>query len=982
MPHTADVDRSLPLYKSTRLTPAERKRIDQALDQYAATLPFALDDFQEESIRTLLAGDSVMVAAPTGSGKTVVAEFGIYDVFRGQARVFYTTPIKALSNQKYRDLHGLYGSEVGLLTGDVSENRDARVIVMTTEILRNMLLQSPWELDDVDIVIFDEIHYLADQERGTTWEEAIILCPEHVQLICLSATVTNAGEIAEWIGRTHRPIRLISHDRRSVPLALYYFLENELNQIVSHAGETVASFRRSGGEALAARNRGRRTRDAIADPALEEPRSEEIVQALQKADMLPAIYFLFSRADCQTYAERMAQTHPNFIDRATRQRVELVLDRYLAILRPEDHELEQVQAVIRLARNGVGFHHAGLLPILKQLVETLFGDGLMQVVFATDTLALGVNMPARSVVIGRMTKWDGRRRRPLTTNEFQQMAGRAGRRGMDQFGHVIMPHSPWMAYSDMLEIATGPLEPVLSAFAVRYNTVLHLWDPPDGDRVRHMLRQSLAQFQAGERLRLLERDIVEIGGDIAGVPQDPDFQADQVAELERLESLRKAANQSARRLERQLTELQQTTDTGSPWGEFNRQSLRRLFRHARPGVVFFHREHGWGVFIARTESGGSIGLTVFGDQLLPVAEYRQILFVADTYQVDVPEPLLLDVLSGLEPDPAMLRMVSESIDLDLLPDVIGEMDIFQQRALARRAEQERDIRDEMAAVEADARALSERIHHHPYHGHPKLAEFRGYLRRIDELEQERAALGEMLTRESEAEEQRVQSVIWGIREVLHRFGYMRRGFATEKADMLAGVFDNDGLILCEVLDRNLLEDVRPEDLAEIFSWYSFDREMRYANGFVLPPELTRTRKRIEEIERAVINEEREHGLFISNGHNATFFGPARAWCLGHTMAELTGKIALSEGDLVLTFNKTIDLIRQVREMLEDVVDGHPLIGPLRRAESLLCRGIVEQSLNIGFAPLAMVGVEEAVTGQAFVDDAVRSGEGAGGMPTH
>jgi ATP-dependent RNA helicase HelY len=366
--------------------------------------------------------------------------------------------------------------------------------------------------------------------------------------------------------------------------------------------------------------------------------------------------------------------------------------------------------------------------------------------------------------------------------------------------------------------------------------------------------------------------------------------------------------------------------------------------------------------------------------LLPVAEYRQILFVADTYQVDVPEPLLLDVLSGLEPDPAMLRAVSESIDLDLLPDVIGEMDIFQQRAIARRAEQERDIRDEMAEVEADARALSEQIQHHPYHGHPKLAEFRGYLRRIDELEQERAALGEMLTRESEAEEQRVQSVIWGIREVLHRFGYMRRGFATEKADMLAGVFDNDGLILCEVLDHHLLDDVRPEDLAEIFSWYSFDRELRYANGFVLPPELTRARKRIEEIERAVINEEREHGLFISNGHNATFFGPARAWCLGHTMAELTDKIALSEGDLVLTFNKTIDLIRQVREMLEDVLDGHTLIGPLRRAENLLCRGIVEQSLNIGFAPLALAGGEG--NGQVVANDAVRSGEASGGTPPH
>ena len=210
------------MLKSARLSPATRRKIESSLAQFETTLPFQLDAFQQDAIRTLLAGDSVMVAAPTGSGKTVVAEFGIYDVFRSTARVFYTTPIKALSNQKYRDLRATYGDEVGLLTGDVSENRDARVIVMTTEILRNMLLQSPWELDDVDIVIFDEIHYLTDPERGTTWEEAIILCPEHVQLICLSATVTNAPEIAQWIGRTHRPIRLITHEQRPVPLALYY----------------------------------------------------------------------------------------------------------------------------------------------------------------------------------------------------------------------------------------------------------------------------------------------------------------------------------------------------------------------------------------------------------------------------------------------------------------------------------------------------------------------------------------------------------------------------------------------------------------------------------------------------------------------------------------------------------------------------------------------------------------------------------------
>jgi ATP-dependent RNA helicase HelY len=283
---------------------------DPLVGQFALLYPFGLDPFQLEAIATLVRGDSVMVAAPTGSGKTVVAEFGMFQAFRGTGRVFYTAPIKALSNQKYRDLRQIYGHEVGLLTGDVSENRDARILVMTTEILRNMLLQSPWELDDVECIVFDEIHYLADPDRGTTWEESIILCPEHIQLICLSATVTNAEEIAGWIGRTHLPIRLITHHRRPVPLALYYFHDQTLSMVIDHHGKTVRDFSRMGGEMRRQPGRPQRGRDAR---ALSEPQPREIVDALQADNLLPAIYFLFSRNDCQLFAEQLAMMRPNLV---------------------------------------------------------------------------------------------------------------------------------------------------------------------------------------------------------------------------------------------------------------------------------------------------------------------------------------------------------------------------------------------------------------------------------------------------------------------------------------------------------------------------------------------------------------------------------------------------------------------------------------------------------------------------------------------
>jgi ATP-dependent RNA helicase HelY len=933
--------------------------VEARIDQFAVLYPFPLDEFQREAIRTLIHGDSVIVAAPTGTGKTIVADFGVYESLKRTGRVLYTTPIKALSNQKFRDLRAIYGDEVGLLTGDVTENRDARIVVMTTEVLRNMLLQTPWDLDEVDCVIFDEIHYLADQERGTTWEESIILCPEHVQLICLSATVTNADEIASWIGRTHRPIRLITHTERAVPLSLYYFVDGKLHQVVDHEGVLVRDFPHTGGEARRQNGRGgggSRRLSEYDDPGMDEPQPREIIDVLAAKDMLPAIYFLFSRNDCQTFAERLALMRPHLVKPLQSKRIEATIGIYLDALRPEDRELEQVRLITDLARKGIGFHHAGLLPVLKQLVEVLFTRGLMEVVFATDTLALGVNMPARSVVIGRMSKWDGRRRRVLIPNEFQQMAGRAGRRGMDAFGHVIVPYSPWISFRDMLEIATGPLEPVRSAFAVRYNTVLNLWDPPHGERVRAMLQQSLAQFQTSQRIRQLEDDIIEIGGDIAGVPKGCLIGLDAGDEL--LEDYRNVngtlttAQQKERRIKAELAEVQRAAIV-PPWPEPGRQALRRAFRYAPIGLIAHHREHGWGVFVGKGRGG--VGLFLFDRSILAVNEYRQIDYLTDGKTVRVPDGLIEP------PDPVAdaTTLVSEEeiariwarVDRQGLPD----LDAMAAEHRAREIDRVSGELEELQAEAADARAQVDELHclrrDHPCHACPRRKEHRDYLQRIDRLEKERRALEEVLHREAEAEEARIRGVIRGIREILNRFGYLYRGYPTPKADMLADVFDNDGLILCEMVDRGLLDRLAPEDLAEVFSWFSFDRDFRYQNHFTLPDQLVLLRRRLEDLEHAVLGEERDNGLYISEGHNATFYGAARAWCRGSTMAEIGEVIELSEGDLVLTYNKTIDLMRQVREMLADVRPEHPLRYTLQEAERLLRRGIVEQSLTLGFAPI-------------------------------
>jgi ATP-dependent RNA helicase HelY len=930
--------------------------ITARIDQFEGMYPFPLDEFQRTAIEAFERGDSVMVAAPTGSGKTVVAEYGVYASFRGTGRVLYTAPIKALSNQKFRDLRGIYGDDVGLLTGDITENREARVLVMTTEILRNMLLQSPWELDDVDTIIFDEIHYLADPDRGTTWEESIILCPEHIQLICLSATVTNADEIAGWISRTHRPVRLVTHTARPVPLALYFFHEGRIHPVVDHYGEHVGDFSRVGGELRRGGGRGRRGREQA--DALE-PQPHEIIEQLEKQRLLPAIYFLFSRNDCQAYAERLATMHPLAITADQSAQIEHILATYIESLRKEDRKLDQVEVIQRLARKGVGFHHAGLLPVLKQLVEVLFARGLMQVVFATDTLALGVNMPARTVVVGRMSKWDGRQKRTLIPNEFQQMAGRAGRRGMDAFGHVVIPYSPWIPFREMLEVATGPLLPVQSAFAIRYNTVLNLWDPPQGERVRQMLQRSLAQYQANQRTRLIEHDILEVESDLHGIPTgcligypDGDDLLDDYSTRSRV---MQSLQTQERRARRDLRDAEKSTETSSPWPRPTRQAIRRTFRTARPGLVMHHQEEGWLVFLGRGQDlGVGIALGLDNGSVVTLGEYREIDYLTDLH-VEVPDELQ-------EPPTATDASATlERVDRDTLLARFGRADVPDLDQLAkehreaewtRRAEELKALEGGWRIASAELESVTEAREAHPCHTCERRKEHRRYQRQRDSLEKERAQLIEGLERQSLSEELRIRNIIRGIRDVLHRFSYLRQGYPTPKADMLADIFDNDGLILCELIDHGLLNELTPDDLAELFSWFSFDREYRYPNHFTLSRNLVAVREKLEDLERDIIGEERDHRLFISEGHNPAFYGAAQAWCQGATMAQIGESLELSEGDLVITFNKTIDLLRQVREMLVDVQPDHPLVEKLGEAIRRLKRGIVAQSLALGFTPIA------------------------------
>src|SRR6266700_2171641 len=525
------------------------------IQTFVARYPFPFDSFQVEAITELAQGQSVVVAAPTGTGKTLVAEFAIWLAQQRNQRVIYTTPLKALSNQKYRDLRDVYGVDtVGLVTGDIVEHSRASVVIMTTEVYRNMLLEEggerfgndtslvPSSLTDVGFIIFDELHYLSDLQRGPVWEEAIVCSPPHIQLVGLSATVSNAQDLANWISRVHRPISLIVHEQRAVPLEHYYFHDNTLHLVQDAQGKSIERFPDIGGEARLAqlmrrrrvytfdddeedkdddelwdtssKQRGGTRQDAMAtgeaqaysgeiqekpnakakrSPEREAPEPGEVLTVLRQADLLPCLYFLPGRRVVEEAA--MSAALHLFTSPEEQALIREEVGVWLEQLPKEDRNLQQVYALTELLPRGLAFHHAGLLPGLKVLVETLFARGHLRAVFATDTLALGINMPARAVVVGSLSKFDGQEMRLLTPNEYRQLTGRAGRRGIDIHGAAIIPYSPWEPFESSFQQITGELLPVTSSFVIRYNSILNLWRPGDIKHLRRICASSLREYQ-------------------------------------------------------------------------------------------------------------------------------------------------------------------------------------------------------------------------------------------------------------------------------------------------------------------------------------------------------------------------------------------------------------------------------------------------------------------------------------------------------
>jgi len=469
-----------------------------------------LDRFQLDAIEAVDQRVNVLVSAPTGSGKTLVANYAIGRELEREQRTFYTTPLKALSNQKYHELSELFGSSrVGLLTGDTSINRTAPVVVMTTEVLRNMLLTESDQLTTLGLVILDEVHYLQDPFRGGVWEEVLILTPSAVRFVALSATIGNASFLGEWFTQVRGPTVIVVESERPIQLHNHVAVVKrgqpaaEIHDLLD--GSRLSEDARKIDNVMKSSQRFRPgvkwqgPKSSAPPPPYRAPRRSELMQALELEDLLPVIVFIFSRAACDDAVHQLRRDGLLFTKPEDRREIERIAEERLVDFSAEDLVALEYADFVDALRRGITMHHAGMVPAFREIVETCFERNLLAVVFATETLALGVNMPARSVALERFTKYSDSGRQFLTSAEYAQMTGRAGRRGLDDEGHAIACFSSDLSLQDVGRVALAPPADLHSSFRPTYNFTANLVNHFDYETALDVVQRSFAQFENERR---------------------------------------------------------------------------------------------------------------------------------------------------------------------------------------------------------------------------------------------------------------------------------------------------------------------------------------------------------------------------------------------------------------------------------------------------------------------------------------------------
>ncbi len=581
-------------------TPAERYAAAKLRGQHPVTTEFLLtfdfefDPFQITACHAVEDGKGVLVAAPTGAGKTVVGEFAAYFALQAGKKCFYTTPIKALSNQKYSEFVAKFGEDrVGLLTGDTSINGEADILVMTTEVLRNMLYAGSNTLTNLGCVVMDEVHYLADKFRGAVWEEVLIHLMESVQVISLSATVSNAEEFGEWLGEVRGDTEVIVSEIRPIPLFQHVLIGNRLMDLFEQPGKINPEILQREREAIRRSALGRNRRGRFTEPSDRMSRSD-IIEKLQRENLLPAITFIFSRVACDAAVKQCLHAGLRLTSPEERVEIRQTALRYTQNIAEEDLEVLGFEEWLTALERGIAAHHAGLLPSFKGAVEDLFQRGLVKAVFATETLALGINMPARTVVLEKLIKYNGEAHVPITPGEYTQLTGRAGRRGIDIEGNAVIQWSPTVDSASAAGLASTRTYPLRSSFSPTYNMAINLISRFGRETARRSLESSFAQFQADRAVVGLTRQIRKNEAAIEELMKDAQCHLGDFAEYARLRRSIKEVevllsrrdqrktfdNRQRGHLEGELSDLRKSMKSHSCHGCAEREDHARLAERA------------------------------------------------------------------------------------------------------------------------------------------------------------------------------------------------------------------------------------------------------------------------------------------------------------------------------------------------------------------------------------------------------------------
>ena len=581
-------------------TPAERYAAAKLRGQHPVTTEFLLtfdfefDPFQITACHAVEDGKGVLVAAPTGAGKTVVGEFAAYFALQAGKKCFYTTPIKALSNQKYSEFVAKFGEDrVGLLTGDTSINGEADILVMTTEVLRNMLYAGSNTLTNLGCVVMDEVHYLADKFRGAVWEEVLIHLMESVQVISLSATVSNAEEFGEWLGEVRGDTEVIVSEIRPIPLFQHVLIGNRLMDLFEQPGKINPEILQREREAIRRSALGRNRRGRFTEPSDRLSRSD-IIEKLQREGLLPAITFIFSRVGCDAAVKQCLHAGLRLTSPEERIEIRQTALRYTQNIAEEDLEVLGFEEWLTALERGIAAHHAGLLPSFKGAVEDLFQRGLVKAVFATETLALGINMPARTVVLEKLIKYNGEAHVPITPGEYTQLTGRAGRRGIDIEGNAVIQWSPTVDSASAAGLASTRTYPLRSSFSPTYNMAINLISRFGRETARRSLESSFAQFQADRAVVGLTRQIRKNEAAIEELMKDAQCHLGDFAEYARLRRSIKEVevllsrrdqrktfdNRQRGHLEGELSDLRKSMKSHSCHGCAEREDHARLAERA------------------------------------------------------------------------------------------------------------------------------------------------------------------------------------------------------------------------------------------------------------------------------------------------------------------------------------------------------------------------------------------------------------------